>query len=158
MTRTLAAPAYDRLRASGPGWRRCILPLALIPLTLGIGTACTSPAKQPPQAQATRDRPRSTATVSIVEPAHGAELSGLEVRVRVALTGGEVVYQTTTGLTPNEGHIHLTLDGKLVSMLSGLDQTLRVTPGLHLLEAEFVATDHLRFEPRVLTTVTFTVK
>ncbi len=98
------------------------------------------------------------ASVSIIEPAPAADLTETTMRVRVGLTGGEIVYQTSTALSPTQGHIHLTLDGKLVSMLSGLTQDLTVTPGLHVLQAEFVASDHLPFEPRVLATVTFTVK
>jgi hypothetical protein len=155
MNRTAPAPAHNRSRSRGPGRRRRILLLAI---TLVIGTACTSTAKPPAQTRVAQARPRSTASVSIEEPAPGAELSSTTVRVRVALTGGEIVYQTSTELSPTKGHIHLTLDGKLVSMVSGLTQDVPVKPGLHLLEAEYVASDHLPFEPRVLATVTFTVK
>jgi hypothetical protein len=130
----------------------------LLVLAVVTATACTStvPPSTPPKGS--QARLRSTASISIVQPAPGAELSGTTVRVRVALTGAEIVYQTSTDLSPTKGHIHLTVDGKLVSMLSGLTQDVPVQPGLHLLQAEFVASDHLPFEPRVLATVTFTVK
>ncbi len=154
MFRPVAAPAHDHSRAGGLGWRRYVV----LALFLGIGAACTSGAKPPGPTQTVQARPRSAATVSIVDPAPGAELTGTTERVRVDLTGGEIVYQTSATLSPTQGHIHLTLDGKLVSMLSGLTQDVPVTPGLHVLQAEFVASDHLPFEPRVLATVTFTVK
>jgi hypothetical protein len=83
-------------------------------------------------------------------------VSGPVLRVRLRLTGAEVVPQTSTQLTPDKGHIHLSVDGKVVSMLYGADQDVPVTPGVHLLQAEFVATDHFPFNPRVLTTITFT--
>ncbi len=66
--------------------------------------------------------------------------------------------QTSTNLAPDEGHLHLKLDGKLVSMTPGLIETLDVTPGSHVVEVEFVANDHLPFDPRVLAAVPFTVK
>lgn len=72
--------------------------------------------------------------------------------------GGTVVPQTSTDLKPDKGHIHLSLDGKVVSMAYGVEQDVTVTPGTHLLTAEFVATDHFPFNPRVLKTITFDVQ
>jgi hypothetical protein len=43
-------------------------------------------------------------------------------------------------------------------MAYGVEQDVAVTPGPHILLAEFVATDHFPFNPRVISTVTFTVK
>ena len=80
------------------------------------------------------------------------------LHVRIRLTGGEIVPQTSTQLSPDKGHIHLSLDGKVVSMSYGVEQDIRVTPGVHLLTAEFVATDHFPFNPRLISTVTFTVQ
>jgi hypothetical protein len=61
-------------------------------------------------------------------------------------------------LVPNEGHIHLYLDGSLVSMTTALDAQVTASPGQHELRAEFVAVDHSPFQPRVLATVTFWVR
>jgi hypothetical protein len=58
---------------------------------------------------------------------------------------------------PNEGHVHLILDGRLVSMTSSTDQTLPLSPGTYRLEAEFVAVDHGPFDPPVTASVTFRV-
>lgn len=102
-------------------------------------------------------RPRSSASVAIREPAPGALLSGSRVRVLVELKGGRVVPQVAA-LRSYEGRIHITLDGNLVSVLSGLEQEVDVTPGQHLLQVEFAAADHLPFETRVVTTVAFTVQ
>jgi hypothetical protein len=68
------------------------------------------------------------------------------------------VLQTSTRLVPDEGHIHVKLDGKLVSMTAGLEQQVPVTTGPHIIEAEFVANDHLPFNPRILTTMPFVVR
>jgi len=51
-------------------------------------------------------------------------------------------------LVPNEGHIHLYLDGSLMSMTTGLDAQIAASPGLHELRAEFVAVDRGRFASR----------
>ena len=49
---------------------------------------------------------------------------------------------------------HLYLDGALVSM-TGLETRITAPPGVHTLEAEFVAVDHAPFQPRVRASVTF---
>jgi hypothetical protein len=104
-------------------------------------------------------RPASTATMELMQPTDGQTVHGNELKVVMALPGGRIIDASSTTLTPDTGHIHLTLDGKLVSMTYGLVQVLNLrglAPGLHTLEAEFVAADHGPFDPRVTATVTFT--
>ena len=127
-----------------------------------VMTACTSrptettgPSGGTP---AIRERPRSTATVSMIEPATGAVITGDRLRVRLELTGGRVILETKTALKPDEGHIHVLLDGKTVSMAYGLEQEVAVTKGPHLLQAEYVAADHSPFNPRVIVAATIVVK
>jgi Domain of unknown function (DUF4399) len=104
-------------------------------------------------------RPSSPAQITIVVPKEGSVLTGPSVRVRVNLTGATIVPATTKNITPTTGHLHLSLDGKLISMNYQATQTLPdVPPGQHVLQVEFVAADHLPFNPRVITAVTFTVK
>ncbi len=103
-------------------------------------------------------RPHSTAEVSILTPAAGRVVSGATLHVVLDLKGGEIVPQTSTHLTPDKGHIHLLIDGKVVSMAYGLVQDVPVTAGTHLLQAEFVAMDHFPFNPRVIATSVFTVQ
>jgi hypothetical protein len=119
----------------------------------GSRTPAGSSAPQP-----ARPRPQSTAVLAIVAPAPGEHVAGAAVHVRIRLTGATVVPQTSTDLKPDQGHIHLSLDGKVVSMAYGVDQEVAVTPGPHLLTAEFVATDHFPFNPRIVKTVTFDVQ
>ncbi len=114
---------------------------------------CATGPKPTAQPSPTQVRPRSTATLAIVEPAPGSVLTGTKLQVRLKLTGGTIVSQTTTDITPHEGHIHLMVDGKVVSMTYGLEQEVEVLKGRHLLEAEFVAADHFPFNPRVLSSV-----
>jgi hypothetical protein len=69
------------------------------------------------------------------------------------------VAATTTDIRPDQGHIHLYVDNNLVSMNYGTTQDLQVAPGTHILRAEFVASDHAPFDPRVVTPdVVFTVR
>jgi hypothetical protein len=104
-------------------------------------------------------RPSSQAKIRIVTPADGAIVHGPKVRVRVALTGARIVDVTTTHITPTTGHLHLYLDGNIISMNYQLTQTIpSVPPGQHVLKVEFVAADHLPFDPRVITGVAFEVK
>ena len=114
------------------------------------------PKASPPPSGA---RPASTAAIHLTQPTAGQIVQGNELEVVMTLPGGRIIDTSSTTLTPDTGHIHLSLDGKLVSMTYGLVQVLDLrdlTPGLHTLEAEFVAADHGPFDPRVIATVTFT--
>lgn len=137
--------------------RRASVALALVAVAATAAcdrqdtTASTSPV---PTA-----RPSSTATLTIVQPKDDATVRDDSLDVRFELQGGTLVDLTTTDVRPDEGHLHVTLDGALVSMTGGLRQSLgHLPPGPHLLKAEFVAADHAPFEPRILAAVAFTVE
>src|SRR5207248_7185572 len=104
--------------------------------------------------------PSSPATLGILQPTAAQVLHGdpATLDVRLSLRDARIVPFTSTKLTPDTGHIHLYLDGALVSMTYGLTQRLPVRPGRHTLLAEFVAVDHAPFDPRVEATVRFTVE
>ena len=76
------------------------------------------------------------------------------MHVEFGLTGGRIVAVTSKDLTPDTGHIHLSIDGRLISMNYQLSQDVSMqpfAPGPHLVQGEFVAIDHLPFSPRVIT-------
>lgn len=110
------------------------------------------------------ERPSSSAKLTLVEPASGAVVGPDDVRVRLELTGATLTKKVSRNLRPDEGHIHLRLDGETITLLGGLDENLAeilgepVASGPHLLEAEFVAADHGPFEPRIIVSVPFTVE
>jgi hypothetical protein len=122
------------------------------------GRTQTASAPQTPGLPPAGPRPASTAAVAIVSPAPGERISGATLHVRIQLTGATIVPQTSASLSPDKGHIHLSIDGRVVSMAYGIEQDVPVSPGTHLLTAEFVATDHFPFNPRVIKTVTFDVQ
>jgi len=104
-------------------------------------------------------RPASPATVAILQPTANSTVTGTSVHVVLKLTGATIVQQTTTAIKPDEGHVHLYVNNVLVSMNYGLEQDLPVQPGTIVLKAEFVASDHAPFNPRVWSPeVIFTVK
>jgi hypothetical protein len=105
-------------------------------------------------------RPSTTARLEIVSPQAGDVVRGdpASVRVELRLEGGKIVPISSLRLVANEGHIHLYLDGSLVSMTASLDATIEISPGQHHLLAEFVAIDHAPFQPRVQAGVTFSVR
>jgi hypothetical protein len=105
-------------------------------------------------------RPSTSAKVSIVRPAEGAvfPVGPAEVTVQVKLQGGKLTSTTSTRLIPNEGHLHVYLDGALISMTQGLTQRLEVWPGAHVVRVDFVATDHGLFNPPVTAEVDFSVQ
>jgi hypothetical protein len=103
-------------------------------------------------------RPTSTAKLTNLTPRNGQTISRRASEVRLDLAGAKIVSHTTTRIRPDQGHIHLLVDGKLVAMNYGLNERLpTLTPGQHLVQVEFVAADHAPFDPRVLTQAAFTV-
>jgi hypothetical protein len=139
--------------------------LAIVAIAALGAAACATPGVSSPPRTLTpassptlEPRPSSPATVEIVEPANGATVAGTSVHVVLKLTGATIVTATTTNVRPDEGHVHLYLNGQVVSMNYGLEQDLPVTPGTYVFRAEFVAADHAPFNPRVESAeVVFTV-
>jgi hypothetical protein len=104
-------------------------------------------------------RPESPAKIAIKVPTNGAVVKTGDVDLELSLDGGEVVEPSVTKVTPTTGHIHVELDGVVVSMKYGLSQTVEVEDsGTHTLRVEFVAADHLPFDPRVTDEIAFTAK
>jgi hypothetical protein len=123
-------------------------------------TACDSgsPTPTPTPLPTAAVRPQSTATISIESPQPAATVTTTSLDVRFNLVGGTIVNQFSTNLTPDKGHIHLSIDGKLISMNYQLAQTVSLKPfaaGPHVLQGEFVALDHAPFNPRVITKLIF---
>jgi hypothetical protein len=108
---------------------------------------------------ATGPRPHSTATLRFIEPIPHLHTADDQLDVRLELQGGTLTQVSSSSLAPNTGHIHLSLDGALVSMSGDTLQVVdlrSLDPGRHTLTAEFVATDHLPFDPPVTAELTFT--
>jgi hypothetical protein len=104
-------------------------------------------------------RPSSPAKLTIEAPHNGQVVGGTGLKLQLGLQNAKVVAATTTNIRPDQGHVHVMLDGRLISMNYGLSETLpKLTPGTHVLQVEFVAADHLPFEPRVLNQAAFEVK
>src|SRR4051812_6342727 len=105
-------------------------------------------------------RPSSDAMISIESPTPGQVVHGdpARVHVEVRLQGGRIVPFTSTRLVPNTGHIHVYLDGDLVAMVNTVSRTIDVLPGQHTLTAEFVAVDHVPWNPRIRSSVRFDVE
>jgi hypothetical protein len=113
----------------------------------------------PSSTAGTTARPRTDATLAIVRPANGTVVHGTTMELRLRLEGARIVRATSQDLRPDEGHVHVILDGKLVSMNYRLGNELTgLSAGRHLLQAEFVAADHAPFDPRVIAVTSFVVK
>jgi hypothetical protein len=138
--------------------RRTILAMAVPALLMAAcskGGGSSGPSGQP------SPRPSSTAKVEILIPTNGQTFQGtsVDVPIKLGLTSARIVPATTKDITPDTGHIHLYLDNQIVTMNFSLSGDVpNVTPGQHILRAEFVASDHLPFDPRVFVSVTFVVQ
>jgi hypothetical protein len=106
----------------------------------------------------TASRPHTNAKLLIVSPTPN-EVTGPDVPVQFQVIGATVSPPQRNKLVSNEGHVHVSIDGRLVVMAYGTSTRLTgLTPGIHTLQAEFVANDHLPFANRVIAVVLFTVK
>lgn len=104
-------------------------------------------------------RPASTAELAIASPANGEIVTGSTVQLAIDLQGARLVPQTSSDVAPDEGHLHVLLDGELISMTEGLTQDLgELKPGPHRVQVEFVASDHAPFDPRVTAVAAFVVE
>ncbi len=125
----------------------------LLALAMAVGVASCS--SEEPQTA----RPRSTATVEILEPKPNATITAEKIDIRVRLTGGRIVEEVSRKLNATEGHLHVSVDGAILSQAYGLSQQIEApAPGKHLLQVEFVAKDHGPFSPRIITSSPFEVK
>jgi hypothetical protein len=131
--------------------RRLLVPLMVVASLLA---ACGS------SGSSTKARPTTSAQMRIESPSPN-QVTGPNVTVSIAITGARVVPAANTKgpLRGDEGHIHLSVDGKLVVMGYTTTQDLPgLTPGTHTLQAEFVAIDHQPFANRLIVPVIFQVK
>ena len=107
-------------------------------------------------------RPTTSAQVTIEAPTADQVINGTTVAVKLKVTGAEIISDHggahNDEVKPDEVHVHLSLDGRLVSMTFGDSDELKdLTPGSHTLTAELVANDHAPFANKVEATTTFTV-
>jgi len=141
--------------------RSLTVALALAALVLagcsGGGSSSGGPATTSVSTTAA-ERPSSTGKLTIEAPRNGQTVKGSNLVLRLDLVGAKIVPATTTRIRPDQGHVHVMLDGKLISMNYQLTETLpKLTDGTHLIQVEFVASDHLPFDPRVLAQAAFQV-
>ena len=130
----------------------------VVPLLLVALAGCSSDKKS--SAPGVADRPTTSARVQILSPTPFQE-TGPDVTVQVKLIGAKEVpqAQATGPLNPDEGHIHISLDGVIKAMAYGESQQLTgLTPGHHSVQVDFVAVDHVPFRNRVTAAVEFIVK
>ena len=136
-----------------PAHRRAIGLLLLVALVAGCGSSATTPpavsAGPSSGPSPAGSRLSSPAVVTIVSPTQNQVVTGTTLHVVIGLQNATIVPATTTNVTPTTGHVHLYVDNVLVSMNYGLTQDLPVHPGTYVLKAEFVAADHVPFDPRV---------
>lgn len=106
-----------------------------------------------PKSQSTRTAPSDVA-ISIKSPVDNEVVPANEkVNVQVELENAALTDETQ-GTDPRLGHIHIYVDGSVVSMPTELNADIELEPGEHDLMVEYVAADHSRFEPPITDEVT----
>lgn len=135
--------------------RRSLLSVALLVMVFGLIGCGSDDKSSSPNAG---ERPTTAARIQIVSPTPN-QVTGPDVTVQVKLIGAREVPEVSGPLNPEEGHIHVSLDGVVVAMAYSESQTLTgLTPGQHSVQVDFVAVDHIPFANRVTAAVLFTVQ
>jgi hypothetical protein len=125
--------------------------LMLLIAVMVVATACDSTSRSTP-GTTIGTRPASPVRITLVSPTSDAVVHGTTLHVVVTVSGGTVVQNYSTNISPTKGHVHLYLNSQLVYMSYTLHQDLAVHPGLtYAMYIEWVASDHLPFSPRDVT-------
>jgi hypothetical protein len=159
--------------------RQRTLPVLALLLPLSVA-ACAREAPEPAPEATEAATPAGGAaaataaipTVTILEPAEGAEIPGSSVTVRLAAEGVEIV--PAGALVAGTGHHHLYLDadltqadapvpsvpGQIIHLGTGVSEYTfeNVAPGTHRLITVVADGLHVPLQPWVVDTVTFTVR
>ncbi len=145
----LAGSAFVLLGVVLMGLRPRWIPVAM--LVIGLLGSSVGVLALPLVQGPCRGRPASTARLEVLAPPDGATFSG-RVPVRVRVVGGRLAPSAALTNQPNEGHLHIAVDGQVTSMVGTENQDLRVPLGQHQITVEFVANDHIAYCPAVTVT------
>jgi cytochrome c oxidase assembly factor CtaG len=97
--------------------------------------------------------PPTRARLEVVEPRDGQVVPSSHVSVGLRVlqpADGGVAWSPVSLLSPTQGHIHVYVDGRLVSMSLQPSLVVQVPPGRHAITVEYVASDHRSFSPPVV--------
>lgn len=137
--------------------KRLAVMVAAITLLAACGSAGTAtPTTQPSTAGGLASRPSSPAHIWFITPTANETVNGGVLHVDIGISGAQLTTSTSTHITPTLGHIHLYTNNSLTYMNYKPTLDLPVEPGItYAIYAEFVATDHFPFNPRVITPTIF---
>lgn len=133
-----------------------------LPVVLAVAVTATGCGGSKSNSSSTTQHPVSPVRIQITQPTPN-QTTGPNTTLVVNLIGGTVVpaaQSTVKGAVPtDQGHIHVSLDGRLVNMAYSTTQDLtNLTPGQHTVTAEFVAIDHAPFKNRPTAAVIFSAQ
>lgn len=152
------APAAAGLREMGSA-KLLIAGVAIVVVAQACGggrSGSGSAGSSTPTSSQAAGRLRSPAKLAILSPSDGQVIHGSTLHPRLRLAGARVVPSTSGRIVPTKGYIHIYLDGKIVAIDYELPTVLHgIKPGRHRLKVEFVATNHLPFNPPVAANVSF---
>ena len=94
-------------------------------------------------------------SLAIVTPKEGDSVPAEKpVTIEVDLEGGEIA----TSPSDDGGHLHIYVDGSVISMPSTTTAEVTLDPGEHELKVEYVDIQHASFDPPIQETITVTAE
>lgn len=101
-------------------------------------------------------KPTTDVTIAITAPEEGAVVAaGERFPVEVDVTGGKVA---SSEASSSGGHLHLYVDGRLLSMPYSTKANVKLEPGTHEVTVEYVDLQHASFDPPIQANVTVEAK
>ena len=124
--------------------------IAIVAIAAAATAGLWAPKKTP-----STSRPTTSARLAILSPQTDQVVS-LHTNIKLQLTGGALLDPAVT--KGQGGHLHVSVDGAVISMTDKLDQRVKLTVGRHTVTAEYVAPDHASFKTPVIAAVVFDAK
>jgi hypothetical protein len=97
-------------------------------------------------------------SLEVVSPTEGEVFNSTMVPFEVSVIGGRFAEETTLQNRPGEGHLHIAVDGRIISMTGEASGEIHLASGTHVLTFDLSANDHSPFCPQVQETRTVKVE
>lgn len=130
---------------------RAATPLLVIGVITLLAGPYLVPEVHPPTPEVDcASRPSTDAVLKVISPQEGEAFNTNTIPIEVEVEGGLLTSADTSRVVEGEGHLHVAVDGRIISMTRESSGEVTVPTGPHTLTFEYSAGDHAPFCPQVV--------